>query len=77
MPATSSPSSLTPAEWQTVRDLVARREPGYTMPGELYHNPLVYRAELERIWRRGWLFVGHTCEIPTAGDYFTFDLDND
>ncbi|QDT74153.1 aromatic ring-hydroxylating oxygenase subunit alpha [Lacipirellula limnantheis] len=77
MSVSSSPASLTAAERQTVRELAARRKPGYTMPGELYGNPLVYRAELEQIWRRGWLFVGHTCEIPTAGDYFTFDLDKD
>jgi len=37
----------------------------------------VYRADIELIWRRGWLFVGHTCEIPRPGDYVTFSVDND
>lgn len=71
------PQLLSAEEFQTVHDLVARRQPGYTMPGELYASELVYRAELERIWRRGWLFVGHACEVREPGDYFTFAVDGD
>jgi Rieske 2Fe-2S family protein len=70
-------SSLTAQENRRLQELIALRETGYSLPGEFYSSELVYGAELERIWRRGWLFVGHTCEIPSPGDYFTFAVDND
>jgi Rieske 2Fe-2S family protein len=47
------------------------------LPGEFYSDDAVYRADLARIWRRGWLFAGHTCEIPRPGDYFTMEVDAD
>ena len=67
-------SCLTSEESRSIAELVAQRKPGYTMPGELYASEFVYRAEIERIWRRGWLFVGHSCEIRKPGDYITFAL---
>ena len=69
--------SLTADEMRAVGSLIASRRPGYSLPGEFYSSELVYRAELERIWRRGWLFAGHTCEIPNPGDYFTLSVDAD
>jgi Rieske 2Fe-2S family protein len=57
--------------------LVAQRQSGYSLPGEFYSSQLVYRAELERIWRKGWLFVGHSCEVRNPGDYITFSVGAD
>lgn len=37
--------------------------------GSLYTDPDVYAAELERIWYRTWVFVGHVSEVPEPGDY--------
>ncbi|HEY3239173.1 MAG TPA: aromatic ring-hydroxylating dioxygenase subunit alpha [Acidimicrobiia bacterium] len=37
--------------------------------GSLYTDPAVYRAELERIWYRTWVYVGHESEVPQPGDY--------
>src|SRR5262245_27233027 len=70
-------TSLTAEEDKRIAELVASRQEGFSLPGNFYSDELVYRAELERIWRSGWLFVGHTCEIPKPGDYFTFAIDND
>lgn len=36
-----------------------------------FWDPDVYRAELTRIFRKCWLFVGLESEIPTPGDYVT------
>ena len=69
--------TLTAEENRTIAELVAQRRLGYSMPGEFYSNELVYRAELDRIWLRGWLFVGHTCELRNPGDYFTFAVGDD
>ena len=53
------------------------RAPWETLPGEFYSCPSIYDAELEAIWRTGWLFVGHTCELSTPGDYLTVDIGPD
>jgi phenylpropionate dioxygenase-like ring-hydroxylating dioxygenase large terminal subunit len=37
----------------------------------LYTNPRVFADEMERIFHRGWVFVGHDTEIPRPGDYVT------
>ena len=57
--------------------LIASRKPGHGLPGMFYTDESVYQADLDRIWRKGWLFVGHSCEISTPGDYLTFNLDRD
>ncbi len=70
-------SSLSPSDDQQIRSLIQSRQCNHSLPREFYRDELVYRADIERIWRRGWLFVGHTCQIPEPGDYFTFQLDSD
>ncbi len=37
--------------------------------GSLYTDEAVFAAELERIWARTWVFVGHVSEVPNANDY--------
>ena len=56
--------------------LLARCRSGWSLPGEFYRDEQIYRLDLERIWRTGWLFAGHACEIRKPGDYFTLDVDS-
>ncbi|HMH49576.1 MAG TPA: Rieske 2Fe-2S domain-containing protein [Candidatus Acidoferrum sp.] len=37
----------------------------------LYTDPRIFSDELERIFHRGWVFVGHDSEIPRGGDFVT------
>jgi len=37
--------------------------------GSLYTDPSVFADELERIWYRTWVFVGHASEVATPGDF--------
>jgi Rieske 2Fe-2S family protein len=69
--------SLTADEKRAIGNLIASRQQGYSLPGDFYSNELIYRTELNCIWRRGWLFAGHTCEIANPGDYFTLSVDAD
>jgi Rieske 2Fe-2S family protein len=34
-------------------------------------------VDCEAVWRRGWLFAGHSCEISKPGEYFTLEVDTD
>jgi Rieske 2Fe-2S family protein len=57
--------------------LMAEHKPGHALAREFQTDPDLYQLDLERIWRRGWLFAGHTCQVRRPGDYFVFDLDAD
>jgi glycine betaine monooxygenase A len=57
--------------------LIAGCQAGWSLPGAFYTDEAVYRRDIERVWRRGWLFAGHTCEISEPGDYFTVEVDTD
>src|SRR5688500_19001262 len=39
--------------------------------GRLYYDPAIFEEELEKIWYREWVYVGHASEIPESGDYRT------
>jgi phenylpropionate dioxygenase-like ring-hydroxylating dioxygenase large terminal subunit len=39
------------------------------LPVEIFNDPRIHQLELERIYLRCWVFVGHVSEIPEPGDY--------
>jgi Phenylpropionate dioxygenase and related ring-hydroxylating dioxygenases, large terminal subunit len=39
--------------------------------GSVYTDPEVFELEMEHIFRRGWVYVGHESEVPEPGDYVT------
>jgi Rieske 2Fe-2S family protein len=60
-----------------LRDLIARRRPGWSLESAFYNDEEVYRADLDRIWRRSWLVAGHTCQLREPGDWFAIELGAD
>lgn len=69
--------ALDQTERERLKNLIASRQPGYGLPRAFYHDPDLYQAELDVIWRGGWLFAGHACQIPQPGDYFLYEIDGD
>lgn len=37
--------------------------------GALYRDPAIFELELQRIWYRTWVYVGHESEIPKPHDF--------
>ncbi|HEV7470263.1 MAG TPA: Rieske 2Fe-2S domain-containing protein [Pseudonocardia sp.] len=56
-----------PAPRTDVDDLVRHDR----VRGSVYTDPEVFELEMEQIFRRGWVYVGHESEIPEPGDYVT------
>lgn len=64
-------------EITSIKNLLNSREPNHDLPRPFYHNEILYQAEMEAIWRQGWLFAGHSCQIPNPGDYFVYAVEDD
>ena len=47
------------------------------LPREFYVGTDVFNADLDRIWRRHWLYAGHACQLPNAGDWMTWNVGSD
>lgn len=52
-----------------VVEMVAEALESGRVPALIYNDPRIHQAELERIFSRTWVFVGHESEIPHPGDY--------
>ena len=68
---------LDSTELSTLKKLLDSRQPNHGLPRQFYQDELLYRIEMDAIWRQGWLFAGHSCQIPNAGDYFLYDVEGD
>jgi phenylpropionate dioxygenase-like ring-hydroxylating dioxygenase large terminal subunit len=49
-------------------------EQACTLPPDSYTSESFFQLEVERIFRKEWLVIGHASQIPNVGDYFTLDL---
>jgi len=56
------------------RDLLAQRQPGHGLPGELYGRPDIFATDLEVFYNRHWIVVGVTADLPEPGDVSTLDI---
>lgn len=41
---------------------------------DLYLDPGLFALEMQRLWARSWLYVGHTSQVPSPGDFITAQL---
>ena len=41
---------------------------------KVYTDPAIFDLELERIWNRSWIYVGHDSQVKQPGDYFATSI---
>jgi Rieske 2Fe-2S family protein len=54
--------------------LIRSRRQGFSLEQPFYVDPDFHRLDMELIWYRDWLFVGHDCEIPAPGAFITVQV---
>lgn len=57
----------------TPDDLSRLIQPG-RVHRDVYTDPEIFELEMERIFGRAWIFVGHDSQIKETGDYITTDI---
>ena len=57
-----------------LEELIASRQPGYTLPAPFYLSEDVFQQDVARIFGRYWLYVGVESEIAEPGDFFTVEI---
>ncbi len=62
---------------QSIADLVATQPQGMSLQQGFYRDPAVLDVEMQRIFLKSWLYVGHVSEIPDVGDYLLFEITNE
>ena len=50
---------------------------GHSLAQAFYKDAGIYRAEIDTIFFKHWLFAGHGSKIPNAGDFITLEFDNE
>jgi Rieske 2Fe-2S family protein len=56
-----------------LRLLNSRRE-GFSLEQPFYTDPDYFKLDMELIWYRDWLFIGHDCELPKPGSFITVQV---
>jgi Rieske 2Fe-2S family protein len=58
-------------------DMLSRlrnRKPGFSLDQPFYTDAGYFQQDLEQIWYKDWLFIGHDCEVPNPGSYITVQV---
>ena len=45
------------------------------IPATAYYDPAYFELEREAVFRRGWIQMGHVCELPEPGSFIRRELE--
>ena len=58
----------------SLQQLIARRRPGHTLEAAFYTSPEIFRADMDVIFGRLWIYVGVEPDVPEPGDALVVDI---
>lgn len=61
----------------SISSLLQSHRPGRALQRPFYFEQELFQLDLEKVFRRGWLFAGHACQIQQTGDYFCYEIGGD
>ena len=61
----------------SARNTANSRKRGWSLEQRFYVDPSIFQLDLDRVFRTGWLFAGHTCQIGNPGEYFCYEIAGD
>jgi len=61
-------------EPQRILELLARAQPGHTLPQAFYRDPGIYEFDVAAVFGRSWLMLGFEAELPSPGSYFSLTI---
>lgn len=59
---------------KTHAELLRSRQPGYTMPSELFSRQDVFENDVDVFFHKHWILVGVSADVPEPGDVCTVDI---
>jgi phenylpropionate dioxygenase-like ring-hydroxylating dioxygenase large terminal subunit len=57
-----------------IDEMIRRRRPNFSLEREFYISPEVFSVDMNRIYFRHWLFVGHVDRLRQPGDFFLYEI---
>lgn len=57
-----------------INKLLADYQEGYSLEQPFYVSPEIFQRDMDKLISERWLLVDHVSRIPSAGDYFLFDI---
>lgn len=60
-----------------IRGLIDGYQPHHSLCAEFYTSEDIYRAEVEHIFCRSWMYAGHISQLPKPGCYLLVDFDRE
>ena len=48
-----------------------------SLPQSYYISEAQFALDVDRVWRRQWLYAGHVSQVQSPGDFFTFNFLDD
>ena len=60
-----------------IKNLIRKQKINHTLDQEFYINDHIFDLDIQNIFSKQWVFVGHVSRIPNFGDYFLFNIGNE
>jgi Rieske 2Fe-2S family protein len=57
-----------------IDELLTSRRPGHSLEAAFYTSEAVFRADMERIFGRHWIFIGQEPDVPEPGDVMALHI---